>query len=104
LQSWFIGSGDPEVDDAIDPREYLTITYGNDYGRLQTMLMGLQSKLEELDPTWLGHRRAGMPLRHYCLTVGGVTMGPGWAGQALSSVHRPSFEQSHSVKGQFMLY
>ena len=54
LTSWFVGSGDPEVEDAVDPCEFLTRTYSHDQASLMNDLHALQHQLEELDPTWIG--------------------------------------------------
>ena len=54
LTTWFAGSGDPEVEDAVDPCEFLTRTYAHDQASLMKDLHALQHKLDELDPTWIG--------------------------------------------------
>jgi hypothetical protein len=54
LTSWFAGSGDPEVEDAVDPCEFLTLTYGNDPDLLMRDLAAVNSRIEGLDPSWMG--------------------------------------------------
>ena len=54
LTAWFAGSGDPEVEDAVDPCEFLTQTYGHDPDSLMRDLAAVLSRMEQLDPTWMG--------------------------------------------------
>ena len=60
------GSGDPELEDAVDPCDYLTQRFANAPERLVAIIRDLQTRLEHLDGTWAGRRPvavAHMPLK-----------------------------------------
>ena len=55
LESWCCGSGDPELDDAVDPCEWLCASHPNQKALLAD-LMSVHARLEALDPTWSTRR------------------------------------------------
>ena len=77
LTAWFVGSGDPEVEDAVDPCEFLTQTYGHDPDSLMRDLAACASAWKSWTPLgWVNRFRVARAVcyaiddRHWCLVWG----------------------------------
>ena len=93
IEKQHAGSGDVELEDAIDPVEYLTQRFGSAPAEFAAIIAGLQTRLEHLDGTWAGRRNA--PETHMPLTPA-----PGVTVDMWLSVAHLGFLVETSVKGK----
>ena len=52
IEAQHCGSGDVELEDAVDPCKLLTKNYHHDHRSLTVQLKLVETQLEALDPTW----------------------------------------------------
>ena len=93
IEKQHAGSGDVELEDAIDPIEYLTQRFMSAPADFAAIIAGLQTRLEHLDGAWTGRRHA--PETHMPLTPA-----PGVTVDMWLSVAHLGFTVETSVKGK----
>ena len=93
IEKQHCGNGDPELEDAKDPCDYLTERFGGSPGDFMDIIRALQRRLEHLDGTWTGRRPepiSSMP----------ITPEPGRAVEMWVSVTHLGFKVDSSLKGK----
>ena len=87
------GSGDVELEDAVDPCDYLTQRFASAPADFAKILTELRTRLENLDGTWAG--RCSTPVSHMPLTPA-----PGCTVDMWVSVTHLGFTVETSMKGK----
>ncbi len=93
IEQQHCGSGDPELEDAVDPCDYLTKRFGDSPNDFVQIILALQRRLEHLDGTWTTRRYepiSRMPIKPV----------PGQTVDMWVSVTHLGFKVESSIKGK----